>query len=138
MKISAVDADPLKVSGQTFSPLGQGSGLLGIPGDPTPPSRFIIAQGAPRRDLPGLNKLARPDHRPLGLIMHLGSKAPKIGISWSSRRIRLGVAHHGAPSAWTPPVKEVSERKPTDLTNDRWLMRIISKLSAAATMTSAQ
>jgi hypothetical protein len=37
--------------------------------------------------------------------MHLGMKRPKI--SWSSRRIRLGVAHHGAPSAWTAPVKDV-------------------------------
>jgi hypothetical protein len=44
--------------------------------------------------------------------MHLPTKRPKIGISWSSRRIRLGVAHHGAPSAWTAPPKEVSERKP--------------------------
>jgi hypothetical protein len=44
--------------------------------------------------------------------MQLGMKRPKIGISWSSRRIRLGVAHHGAPSAWTAPAKEVSERKP--------------------------
>jgi hypothetical protein len=42
--------------------------------------------------------------------MHLGSKRPKI--SWSSRRIRLGVAHHGAPSSWTAPAKEVApERK---------------------------
>jgi hypothetical protein len=39
--------------------------------------------------------------------MHLGIKRPKIGISWSSRRLRLGVAHHGAPSAWTAPTKEV-------------------------------
>jgi hypothetical protein len=38
--------------------------------------------------------------------MHLGIKRPKI--SWSSRRIRLGVAHHGAPSAWTAPSKEVA------------------------------
>jgi len=38
--------------------------------------------------------------------MHLGSKRPKI--SWSSRRIRLGVAHHGAPSAWTAPPKDVA------------------------------
>ena len=44
--------------------------------------------------------------------MHLTTKRPKIGISWSSRRIRLGVAHHGAPSSWTAPVKEVTERKP--------------------------
>jgi hypothetical protein len=44
--------------------------------------------------------------------MHLGSKAfPKI--SWTSRRIRLGVAHHGAPSAWTAPTKDAdkTERK---------------------------
>ena len=38
--------------------------------------------------------------------MHLGSKRPKI--SWSSRRIRLGVAHHGAPSSWTAPTKDVA------------------------------
>jgi len=37
--------------------------------------------------------------------MQLGSKRPKI--SWSSRRIRLGVAHHGAPSSWTAPTKDV-------------------------------
>ena len=39
--------------------------------------------------------------------MQLGIKRPKIGISWSSRRLRLGVAHHGAPSAWSAPAKEV-------------------------------
>ena len=45
VKISPVDADPLKIRGQVFAPFGQGSGLLGIPGDPTPPSRFIRALG---------------------------------------------------------------------------------------------
>jgi hypothetical protein len=38
--------------------------------------------------------------------MLLGIKRPKV--SWSSRRIRLGVAHHGAPSAWTAPAKDTS------------------------------
>jgi hypothetical protein len=38
--------------------------------------------------------------------MHLGIKRPKI--SWTSRRIRLGVAHHGAPSAWTAPAKDTA------------------------------
>jgi hypothetical protein len=44
--------------------------------------------------------------------MHLGMKRPKI--SWTSRRIRLGVAHHGAPSAWTAPAKDTTpvDRKP--------------------------
>jgi hypothetical protein len=36
--------------------------------------------------------------------MVLGKPRPKI--SWSSRRIRLGVAHHGTPSSWTPPTKD--------------------------------
>jgi hypothetical protein len=36
--------------------------------------------------------------------MVLGKPRPKI--SWSSRRIRLGVSHHGTPSSWTPPVKD--------------------------------
>lgn len=45
VNISPVDTKPLVIQGQSFAPLGQGSGLLGIPGDPTPPSRFIRALG---------------------------------------------------------------------------------------------
>jgi hypothetical protein len=56
---------------------------------------------------PGHPKVAPLDPPPLGLIMHLGSKHPKI--SWTSRRIRLGVAHHGAPSAWTAPTKDTAQ-----------------------------
>jgi len=42
-----------------------------------------------------------------------GKARPKLALSFSTRRIRLGVAHHGAPSAWTAPVKEVAaETKP--------------------------
>jgi hypothetical protein len=45
--------------------------------------------------------------------MHLGTKRLKVGLSWSSRRIRLGVAHSGTPTAWIAPQKEVSERVKT-------------------------
>jgi choloylglycine hydrolase len=34
---------PVKVDGVTLAPLGAGSGLLGLPGDFTPPSRFVRA-----------------------------------------------------------------------------------------------
>ncbi len=34
---------PVSVFGQTFKQLGQGSGMLGLPGDFTPPSRFVRA-----------------------------------------------------------------------------------------------
>ncbi|MEP9378011.1 choloylglycine hydrolase family protein [Aquabacter sp. CN5-332] len=45
VKLSAANAAPLQIEGQTIASFGQGSGLLGIPGDPTPPSRFIRALG---------------------------------------------------------------------------------------------
>jgi hypothetical protein len=43
--------------------------------------------------------------------MHLGSKHPKL--SWTSRRIRLGVANSGTPSSWIAPSKDTvqTERK---------------------------
>ncbi len=34
---------PVQISGATFQQLGQGSGMLGLPGDFTPPSRFVRA-----------------------------------------------------------------------------------------------
>ena len=45
VKLSPFSAPPLRVGEQSFAPLGQGSGMLGIPGDPTPPSRFLRALG---------------------------------------------------------------------------------------------
>lgn len=45
VKLSPFDAPPLELRGATVSSLGQGSGLLGMPGDATPPSRFIRALG---------------------------------------------------------------------------------------------
>lgn len=34
---------PLKIDGTLFAPFGQGSGMVGLPGDFTPPSRFVRA-----------------------------------------------------------------------------------------------
>ena len=45
VKISPVNAEAITIDGVTIPSFGQGSGLLGIPGDPTPPSRFIRALG---------------------------------------------------------------------------------------------
>jgi len=60
------------------------------------------------RDLPEryppTGEVAVTDSYPYREDMVLGKPRPKI--SWSSRRIRLGVAHHGTPSSWTPPVKD--------------------------------
>ncbi len=43
VKISPENAPPLKIDGVSIAPLGEGSGLIGVPGDPTPPSRFVRA-----------------------------------------------------------------------------------------------
>jgi hypothetical protein len=45
--------------------------------------------------------------------MQLGIKRPKMSIgSWSSRRLHLGVSHHGTVSSWQAPQREVAERTP--------------------------
>ena len=43
IELSKFAHDPLKLGKIEFSPIGQGSGLLGVPGDFTPPSRFVRA-----------------------------------------------------------------------------------------------
>lgn len=43
IKLSPLPAKPLTLNGVKVAPLGAGSGMLGIPGDFTPPSRFVRA-----------------------------------------------------------------------------------------------
>lgn len=43
--------------------------------------------------------------------MLLGKPRPKM--SFSTRRIRLGVAHHGAPSGWVAPSKDATPERGT-------------------------
>lgn len=43
LKLSSAPVAPMTINAQPFAPFGLGSGMLGIPGDSTPPSRFIRA-----------------------------------------------------------------------------------------------
>lgn len=43
VKLTPDNANDLKIGDMTFAPFGGGSGMLGVPGDTTPPSRFIRA-----------------------------------------------------------------------------------------------
>lgn len=43
IKLSDANVASIEVDGVTLAPFGQGSGLLGLPGDFTPPSRFVRA-----------------------------------------------------------------------------------------------
>ena len=52
VNLSANDVSQLKLKGITLYPSGQGSGMLGLPGDITPPSRFIRAVAFTQAALP--------------------------------------------------------------------------------------
>jgi len=43
INLTNINVDPIKLGSTTISPLGQGTGLTGLPGDYTPPSRFLRA-----------------------------------------------------------------------------------------------
>lgn len=43
VNLSAVNVPELKLDGETLDQIGQGTGMLGLPGDATPPSRFVRA-----------------------------------------------------------------------------------------------
>ncbi len=52
INLSAVNIPELKLSGTELKGLGQGSGMLGLPGDFTPPSRFIRMTALSQAALP--------------------------------------------------------------------------------------
>ncbi|WP_218831851.1 linear amide C-N hydrolase [Bordetella genomosp. 10] len=65
VKLSPTQVPPRVIAGQTIKPLGEGSGLLGIPGDTTPPSRFIRALGFSQAAVPaapGLPSVRLAEH----------------------------------------------------------------------------
>lgn len=43
INLTPFNVKPLKIDGLTLAPFGQGSGMVGLPGDFTPPSRFVRA-----------------------------------------------------------------------------------------------
>src|SRR5208282_2216741 len=43
VNFSMTNVPPVKLGPVTLEPFGQGSGMLGLPGDFTPPSRFVRA-----------------------------------------------------------------------------------------------
>jgi choloylglycine hydrolase len=53
VNLSTVNASPVSIDGVTLAPFGQGSGLVGLPGDFTPPSRFVRAVALSQDALPG-------------------------------------------------------------------------------------
>ena len=76
-----------------FASFGQGSGLLGIPGDPTPPSRFIRAVGyavSAERKPSGVESVRLAEHIlnnfdiPVGFVTSTDGKEPPDYTQWSA------------------------------------------------------
>ncbi|MBY6241033.1 choloylglycine hydrolase family protein [Methylosinus sp. Sm6] len=94
VKLSPTEAPPLEIGGASFAPLGSGSGMLGVPGDPTPPSRFVRALGlvlsaAPQKDAAETVRLA--EHLlnnfdiPMGLVRPSPHETARFEFTqWSS------------------------------------------------------
>ena len=55
VNLSANNVAPVKLQGISLYPTGEGSGMLGLPGDITPPSRFIRAVAFTQAALPMAN-----------------------------------------------------------------------------------
>lgn len=53
--LSATNVPGVTIQGETIKPIGQGSGMLGLPGDFTPPSRFIRAIALSQSAIPSKN-----------------------------------------------------------------------------------
>ncbi|WP_442283049.1 linear amide C-N hydrolase [Variovorax sp. M-6] len=93
VKLSAANAPDLKLEGQTITPLGQGSGMLGIPGDPTPPSRFVRALGytlSAQRRQGGIESVRLTEHIlnnfdiPIGWIKEgSGNETSKVPLEYT-------------------------------------------------------
>ncbi len=84
---TAMDVPPLAIEGTTITPIGEGTGMLGLPGDFTPPSRFVRAvafAAAARRPATAAEGV--------GTVMHL----------LSSFDITKGVVRDQAPEGVSP------------------------------------
>lgn len=55
VSLKAANAGPVTLGGLTVNPVGQGSGLFGIPGDWTPPARFVRTVALKALALPAKN-----------------------------------------------------------------------------------
>ena len=93
VKLSPVNAPPIRIFGDEVSSFGQGSGLLGIPGDPTPPSRFVRAVGyalSVERKPAGVESVRLAEHIlnnfdiPIGFVTATDGKEPPDYTQWSA------------------------------------------------------
>jgi choloylglycine hydrolase len=112
VNLSVKDATPIKVGGVTISPFGSGSGMLGLPGDFTPPSRFVRAVAFSQSAVP--NKTA---DEAVFAAFHILNQFD----------IPKGAVMNAAVGEPTPEITEWTSV--ADLKNLRWYFRTVTDQS---------
>ena len=92
VKMSPQQPTPVKYSGITLKQMGHGSGMIGLPGDITPPSRFVKIAVLTRyadqpKDAAGALKLSRHIMNnvdiPMGIAIDLDKSGKEIYSEWT-------------------------------------------------------
>jgi choloylglycine hydrolase len=107
LTLTAQNVPPLQLSNHvTLSPFGQGSGMFGLPGDSTPPARFVRAVAYAQTAMPPANAAAA--------VLQVFHIMNNFDIPLGSVRDLSGNAVHTDYTVWTSVA---------DLKNDRWYFR---------------
>lgn len=109
-KLSAYNVPAVDLEGHALHALGEGSGLLGLPGDWTPPSRFVRAVVLSSACHPGpdgasaartANHLLYALDIPLGVVRQVDDRGPEELTQWATisdlRNGQLYVRYYGDP-----------------------------------------
>jgi choloylglycine hydrolase len=106
LNLSAINVPPLNLGGMKLAQLGQGSGLHGLPGDFTPPSRFVRAVAFSQSALPSAT--ARE------AVLQAFHILDNFDIPYGAVRDVEGGQVHAEVTTWTSV---------SDLQNLRWYFR---------------
>lgn len=142
IKMSPTNAPPLHIAGQTVTPLGAGSGLLGMPGDPTPPSRFIRAMGYVMSTKPvssGIESVLLAEHVinnfdiPKGWIRETAADSTLEYTQWSSIADIKSRKYY--VKTYTNPTLQVLDLKSMNLNAKTPLFAPLARTSAPVSIT---
>jgi choloylglycine hydrolase len=106
VNLSAVNVPPLGLGGVTLAQFGQGSGLRGLPGDFTPPSRFVRAVA--------FSQSALPSDTAAEAVLQAFHILNNFDIPYGAVRDTEGGQVHAEYTTWTSA---------SDLKNLRWYFR---------------
>jgi choloylglycine hydrolase len=106
VNLSAINVPPISLGGITLAQFGQGSGLRGLPGDFTPPSRFVRAVA--------FSQSALPSDTAAQAVLQAFHILNNFDIPYGAVRDMQGGQVHAESTTWTSA---------SDLKNLRWYFK---------------